>query len=133
MDLSQAKLGDQYRIYIDVSGNLSNTPSMGTLLATVIAVKKPPYGNDIILGWQAEDDHPIDVRQRSSPSTENEYIPNQAWFIYGKSVKRSLTVAVKIVNGLDGFSCKKCNTFYPYALPNNKDGTLICWSCRNRW
>lgn len=31
----------------------------------------------------------------------------------------------------DGCFCKKCKDFFPYAEPNQKDGTLICYSCRN--
>ncbi len=33
----------------------------------------------------------------------------------------------------DGCTCKKCKEFYPYAEPNQEDGTLICYGCRNRW
>lgn len=35
--------------------------------------------------------------------------------------------------GADGCWCKKCNDFYKYAEPNQEDGTLICWSCRQIW
>lgn len=27
-------------------------------------------------------------------------------------------------------TCKKCNEIYPYAEPNQKDGTFKCYSCR---
>src|SRR5579885_3678378 len=27
----------------------------------------------------------------------------------------------------DGCDCKKCKEFYPYAEPNQEDGTLICY------
>jgi len=30
-----------------------------------------------------------------------------------------------------GRTCKKCETFYEYAEPNQDDGTLICWACRH--
>ena len=33
----------------------------------------------------------------------------------------------------DGCSCIKCEEFYPFGEPNQSDGTLICWSCRNRY
>jgi len=33
----------------------------------------------------------------------------------------------------DGCDCKKCKEFYPYAEPNQDDGTLICYSCRTGW
>jgi hypothetical protein len=34
---------------------------------------------------------------------------------------------------MDGCFCKKCHNFYEYAEPNQYDGTLICWACRNGW
>jgi hypothetical protein len=33
----------------------------------------------------------------------------------------------------DGCTCKKCREFYPYAEPNQKDGTLVCYGCRMTW
>lgn len=137
MDLKNAKLGDQFRIYVDSAGNISADPKMRTMLATVIATRKPEIirqsGDSIILGWKKDEEHPANASPRANPSTENDYVPNQALYSYGKSVSRTLPVSHQIFNGLDGFSCKKCHTFYPQALANQNDGTLICWSCRNRW
>lgn len=31
----------------------------------------------------------------------------------------------------DGETCKKCLEFYPFAEPNQEDGTLVCYSCRH--
>jgi hypothetical protein len=31
----------------------------------------------------------------------------------------------------DGCTCKKCETFYEFAEPNQDDGTLVCWACRH--
>jgi len=31
----------------------------------------------------------------------------------------------------DGMVCVKCKSFYDFAEPNQNDGTLICYSCRN--
>lgn len=31
----------------------------------------------------------------------------------------------------DGMFCRKCQSFYKYAEPNQSDGTLLCYSCRN--
>lgn len=31
----------------------------------------------------------------------------------------------------DGMFCRKCQVFYNYAEPNQSDGTLLCYSCRN--
>lgn len=33
----------------------------------------------------------------------------------------------------DGCTCKKCHEFYPYAEPNQNDGTLVCYGCRMVW
>lgn len=30
----------------------------------------------------------------------------------------------------DGCFCKKCKEFYPYAEPNQQDGTLVCYGCK---
>lgn len=131
MDLSKAKLGEQYRIFVDEVGNISPYPGRYTMLATIIATKKTYPSTEVILGWTANEEHPKDARSRAQTAPENEYVPNQALYSYGKSVKRTLPVAIQIKNGLDGFPCKKCTNFFPYALPNQNDGTLICWSCRN--
>ena len=39
--------------------------------------------------------------------------------------------AVIVKRKSNGCVCKKCGETFPYAEPNQKDGTLICWSCRN--
>ena len=31
----------------------------------------------------------------------------------------------------DGCFCVKCKEFFPYAEPNQTNGTMKCWSCRN--
>jgi hypothetical protein len=31
----------------------------------------------------------------------------------------------------DGMLCKKCSVFFEFAEPNQEDGSLICYSCRN--
>lgn len=31
----------------------------------------------------------------------------------------------------NGYNCTKCGDNYPYAEPNQTDGTLICYSCRS--
>lgn len=133
MDLKNAQLGDQYRVFVDSSGQITDRPNMRTMLATVIATKKPKLGTGFILGWKKNEEHPSNASPRANPSEENDYVPNHASYVYGKSVAKTLPVAVQIHNGLDGFPCKECHNFYPQALANQNDGTLICWSCRNRW
>ena len=132
MDLKNAKLGEKYYIFVDAGLNMSATPTKYVIPATIIATKKPEYGiADIILGWLPHQKHPTNVTNRGSPSVENNYIPTQGQYTFGKSVKRTLVVANQIDGDMDGFPCKVCKNFFQYAVPNQNDGTLICWSCRN--
>ena len=40
---------------------------------------------------------------------------------------------VEAKSNKDGCTCKKCKELYPYAEPNQDDGTLICYKCRAGW
>lgn len=132
MDLSKAQLGDQFRIFVDDKGDILSSPSMKTVLATVIAIGKPRYTSQIILGWKPDDTRPTKCYDRAgNGSHEFDYLPSQKEYRFGYKVAKSLPVAIQIFNGLDGFPCKKCTNFFPLSAPNQKDGTLICWSCRN--
>jgi len=31
----------------------------------------------------------------------------------------------------DGMLCNKCKSFYKFAEPNQSDGSMICYSCKN--
>lgn len=31
----------------------------------------------------------------------------------------------------NGANCEKCQEHFPFAVPNQENGTMICWSCRN--
>ncbi len=32
---------------------------------------------------------------------------------------------------ISGLFCKKCQLFCEFAEPNQNDGSLLCWSCKN--
>lgn len=34
-------------------------------------------------------------------------------------------------NNKDGCHCKKCKEYFPYAEPNQDDGSLVCYACRH--
>ena len=38
---------------------------------------------------------------------------------------------VTLPSGNDGMYCAYCEEFFPYAEPNQIDGSLICYQCRN--
>lgn len=54
---------------------------------------------------------------------------NNGWFIGGVPVPATETVEKK-PKDKDGCFCKKCKDFFPYAEPNQEDGTLVCYACR---
>lgn len=39
--------------------------------------------------------------------------------------------ARRIPHHPDGMFCRKCQSFYQFAEPNQPDGTLLCYSCRS--
>jgi len=133
MDLKDAQLGDRYRIFVNDSQELSDRPTMWTMIATIIAKKNPPHAPGFILGWKSNTEHPVGAVVRGSTGSEYNYVADQATYSFGKAALPSLSVAIKLVNGIDGMPCHRCANFYIYAVPNQMDGTLICWSCRNTW
>lgn len=42
-------------------------------------------------------------------------------------IQENLVVSVE--SKKDGMTCKICKEFYPYAVANQEDDTLICYSC----
>jgi len=55
-------------------------------------------------------------------------LPNQQITIDG--IDLAVPVAAKKKDS-DGCTCKKCKEFFPYAEPNQEDGTLVCYACRH--
>lgn len=55
------------------------------------------------------------------------------WFTIGATEAEPAEKATDKKQNKDGCNCKKCKEFYPYAEPNQDDGTLICYSCRKGW
>lgn len=52
-------------------------------------------------------------------------------FINCQVIYISPTHVTSVKSTLDGLICVKCNEFYSMAEPNQLDGTLICFICRN--
>lgn len=53
------------------------------------------------------------------------------WFTVPIFYPEPAPVKEKKKDDRDGCDCKKCKEFYPYAEPNQEDGTLICYACRH--
>jgi hypothetical protein len=69
------------------------------------------------------------------PTGSANYIPGQYYTIVvgggGSATASEETAPLEKKKDSDGCSCKICKELYPYAEPNQEDGTLICWSCRH--
>lgn len=48
------------------------------------------------------------------------------YFRYGKDDQ-----APKMIRAVDGEFCKICKNFYPMAIANQPDNSMVCWSCRD--
>lgn len=53
------------------------------------------------------------------------------WSVAYPTIPVDSIPAVAKKENKDGCNCKKCKEFYPYAEPNQDDGTLVCYSCRH--
>jgi hypothetical protein len=75
---------------------------------------------------------PVGISNPSSPGILHGYYPiNFAIGISGGKVIITPVEEEDEVDILDGCICKSCGEFYQFAEPNQIDGTLVCWSCRN--
>lgn len=60
-------------------------------------------------------------------------VPMGGWGYVSMIPSEPAAPAPKKKDDRDGCDCKKCKDFYPYAEPNQEDGTLICYRCRHGW
>ncbi len=51
-------------------------------------------------------------------------------FLDGTMLYLTSNMIAKVVSSLDGCHCVECEEFFKYAVPNQEDGTLVCYSCR---
>jgi len=88
-------------------------------------------------------DHTTDFTIADYSTTEEGMINTQCWFSWLIQEKMCsvdlLSLADRIELFLescrkrrqpDGLICQKCKNFYEFAEPNQPDGSLICYSCR---
>lgn len=61
-------------------------------------------------------------------------ISNSGWFfttVTPTEQEEDSTESKGPVDPRDGLDCSQCKEFYPYAVANKNDGTLVCYKCRN--
>lgn len=56
-----------------------------------------------------------------------------AWSLDGEQSFRVLRVAAvaQVQSKSYGCHCAKCGNHFPFAEPNQADGSLVCWNCRH--
>lgn len=132
MELKNAKLGQKYRLYIDDTNMVVGQPTKKYIVGTLIATYEEGY----LFGWRLNEKAPVSrPRIGSILNPDFTYIPDQALYTQGVHIKTGFVVHSKVPEPgePDGMACKKCRNFYHYAEPNQDDGTLVCYSCRQRW
>lgn len=136
MNLKNAKIGQKYRLYITSEGKvIGDIATKNTIVGTVIA---EGIDNSMVLfGWKKGEDFPDNSKSRGglNLSGSYKYGKDQMSYDHSLSIRTDAVVHSKIAGPgeYDGCQCKKCHNFYPYAEPNQEDGTLVCYSCRTSW
>ena len=145
MDLKKAKLGEKYKFYVDGFGAIANTSTLFVKAATIIGKFKT--SDIIIIGWKVGDDMPLcGIHQRNIQQLNRnmvDYVSDIVDYVYGMDVSENHIVHDKVepiskpkapikISAINGLNCKRCNEYYQYAEGNQADGTLICYTCRQR-
>jgi hypothetical protein len=143
--LSTFAIGEKVRYYTDTGGSWMDRITAHTDIATVVS--KSSNGVDVCLGWKAGERFLLGADQASNP--------NQGWttsvgtfdrIIWLSGARCAEEVGGNVVSptadtipapskmqGPDGLTCSGgCGNFFPMAVANRPDGTLWCYSCRNR-
>lgn len=70
------------------------------------------------------DSTPISARFCKDYDVDAKFIGEEVLYV-------SANLIYKIISYTDGCFCARCKDFYYQAAPNQPNGTLICWACRN--
>jgi hypothetical protein len=106
-----------------------------------MATRERLYIEQLIKGWAQ--DHTIDYIISDAKDSDQGMISTGGyltWLIQEKKANIDLLALVDrielfLINkrrnkGIDGMFCRKCQSFYQFAEANQKDGSLICYTCR---
>lgn len=142
IELDKAKPGDLAEVYMSAEGQI-NQPEWGGVSRQfeIIAIGKDTNHNSYYVLVSYKSDHFYGSRKleidnlRSSPDYDINLlvgkVPNLSDY-RGHYVRWLNDDRVnKIIKlGPDGCGCQVCKEFYNMAVPNQPDGTLVCYSCR---
>lgn len=90
------------------------------------------WAQDHNQNWQIDNSNLTDSGMKSASSAFDWVIKNGYTSIDLLSLLNSLEnfLQEQKKNSSDGMYCKGCNQFISLAEPNQDDGSLICYSCR---
>lgn len=143
MNLQNAQLGEKYKFYISGMGAITNNISWFVKSGTIVGLSK--NGDDVVIGWKPNDDAPLQGTYLNQLMLTNYdyaadyhdytqiFYAHRTLEVFDKIEPIKFTVSLsKTISQIDGLNCKKCNEYYQYSTSNQPDGTLICYSCRQR-
>lgn len=89
----------------------------------VISVDDSGYYLFVPVYYLVKDSYKIDHWDAKEMGVDPRFLGEECVYILENLVAKVHAV-------LDGMFCTKCKEFYEYASANQKNGTLICWTCR---
>ncbi len=72
----------------------------------------------------------FDLNDMHQPVADEEVKASNEPFGWGEQLDFDFVKELAKPVNKDGCICTKCGEMYPYAEPNQPDGTMICYSCR---
>lgn len=137
------QVGDmiEVNVYVNVNGiyTIDSRSAIGYLRkeqVTVIGYRVNHWSSfkEYLLGWSKVND--IASATATTIADLNNLIKDYDSYTYRWWVNDGVKI-VKIVSDLspaslksDGHICNGCKDWFPMSEPNQSDGSLICWSCR---
>lgn len=139
------KLGDSIEVccFLDKNNEITinqhvGVSSYGSRYVKVIGAKQD-YGlfanlsDHFLLGWSDRGINSfligsLDDFQLTQNVSDFDNYPYRWWLHSGVSVVRVVSEKKQIISS--GEACIECKEYYPMAVPNRSNGTLLCYSCR---
>jgi hypothetical protein len=137
MTFENAQPGEQYLIWVNVNNYVTAMGNKGhrQIPCTVIGYRK--HCQDILVGWKNGERTPIDSSKNwTTTDLVSGHLDLTSFTLY-KSCSRHRGNMELIAKGVGpiisaaGAHCHKCRDFNPYAIPNQADGSFVCYGCRS--
>lgn len=122
--MTKLKLGDRIDCRIKSSVIVSPYKDYDEIRTfQIIAKDKQGYYLYVPSYYTLKNTLKVDNRQSKQLGIDIKFLDEEFIYIQGNMVLRIHSI-------LDGMNCSNCKDFYQMAEPNQEDGTLICYSCK---